>query len=208
MKTINSVSGGRTSSFMAVNYPTDINIFACVCIDSPEAAPKDDSIYNYCLEKLDGNFIASAERQKTLKAMMDLEQLIGKEIVWVRGKSFDTVVDEAGCLPTWNRRFCTTYLKIQPIFEHLYFRYGLVSEQIGFRYCVGCHHKSKLQIRKNFNDEPEIMRWFSKQEQTKKKFNTWHDDRVSYEEIFNMNFSELIEYGDGVSCDTGYCISD
>lgn len=133
MKTVNSVSGGKTSSYMAVHYPADINIFAVVCIDYPKAAPKDPAVLKYCLDKLNGNFIASAERQKTLKVMMDLEQVLGKEIIWVRGKSFDQIIDEAGCLPTWARRFCTTEMKIKPIFEYCYFRYGKVKMQIGFR---------------------------------------------------------------------------
>jgi len=131
--TVNSISGGKTSAYMAVHYPTDINIFACVCIDYPPAAPKDPAILKYVLEKLNGNFIASAEHEKTLRVVMQLEQLLGKEIVWVRGKSFDQVIDEAGCLPTWARRFCTTEMKIIPMFEYLYFRYGKTAHNIGFR---------------------------------------------------------------------------
>lgn len=119
---------------MAINYPADVNIFACVCIDYPKAEPKDKAVLKYCLDKLNGNFIASAESEKTLKVMMQLEQILGKEIIWVRGKSFDEVVDSAGCLPTWNRRFCTTEMKILPMFEYLYFRYGVVKTNIGFRY--------------------------------------------------------------------------
>lgn len=133
MKIVNSISGGKTSCFMAVNYPADINIFACVCINHSPAAPKDKAVLSYCLEKLNGNFIASAEHEKTLRVMMQLEQLLGKEIIWVRGKSFDQIIDEAGCLPTWARRFCTTDMKILPIFEYTYFRFGKVYMQIGFR---------------------------------------------------------------------------
>lgn len=290
---------------MAVHYPADLNIFACVCIDYKPAAPKDLSITKYALEKLNGNFIATAEDEKTLKAMMDLEQYIGQEIVWVRGKSFDQIIDEAGCLPTWARRFCTTLLKIKPIFEYCYFRHGLIKEQIGFRYdeahrayktdkkenilelinlfgevqkvvsylretylnresimknypiscknfgdrlqnledihwanksypmiedrvvhkqiinfwdgkgidfpddsnCQGCHHKSKLRIRNNFETNPEILNWFAMQEQ-KGKYNTWHDDQLTYLEVFMMEFSQLLEFGDGVACDTGYCRMD
>lgn len=132
--TVNSLSGGKTSSYMAVHYPADINIFACVCIDYSPATPKDQDVLKYCLEKLNGDFIASAEHEKTLKVMMNLEQKIGREIVWVRGKSFDEIIDNAGCLPTWARRFCTTDMKILPIFEYVYFRYGFVNENIGFRY--------------------------------------------------------------------------
>jgi hypothetical protein len=131
--TVNSISGGKTSAFMAVHYPADLEIFACVCIDCAEAKPKDKAVLRYCEDKLQGNFIASAEREKTLRVMMQLEQLIGKEIVWVRGKSFDQIVNDAGCLPSWKRRFCTTYLKIQAIFEYLYYRFGVTTIRIGFR---------------------------------------------------------------------------
>ena len=141
MKIVNSISGGKTSCYMAIHYPADINIFACVCIDYPKAAPKDKFVLDYCLKKLNGNFIASAEHEKTLKIMIQLEQLLGKEIVWVRGKSFDEVIDNAGCLPTWMRRFCTTEMKFIPMFEYLYFRYGKTIHNIGFR-----------------ADEPERMR--------------------------------------------------
>ncbi|MES2287471.1 MAG: hypothetical protein V4547_17385 [Bacteroidota bacterium] len=133
MISVNSLSSGKTSSYMAVHYPADVEIFACVCIDYPKATPKDPSILKYCLDKLNGNFIASAEHDKSLKVMMQLEQLIGKEIVWVRGKSFDQVIDQAGCLPTWARRFCTTQLKIRAMFEYLWPRYGEVIMRIGFR---------------------------------------------------------------------------
>lgn len=133
MKTVNSLSGGKTSSYMAVHFPADIEIFACVCIDYVPAAPKDPEVLKYALNKLNGNFIASAEHEKTLRVMMQLEQKLGKEIVWVRGKSFDEVIRGAGCLPTWNRRFCTTEMKIIPIFEYVYYTFGKVKMNIGFR---------------------------------------------------------------------------
>jgi len=164
MKTVNSISGGKTSCYMAIHYPTDINIFACVCIDYEKAKPRDPEILRYCLNKLNGNFIASAEHENTLKIIMKLEQLIGKEIVWVRGKSFDEVINSAGCLPTWNRRFCTTQMKIIPIFEYLYFRYGVTEHNIGFRadeperIKKGINKKIKYPINcKNFGNK--FMEW-------------------------------------------------
>lgn len=118
---------------MALNYPADVNIFACVCIDEPKCTPKDPALLAYCLEKLQGNFIANAEHDKTLMVMMQLEQLLGREIVWVRGKSFDHIIREHGCLPSKVNRFCTTEMKIQAMFEYSYPRFGKVKANIGFR---------------------------------------------------------------------------
>jgi hypothetical protein len=135
MVTVNSLSGGKTSSYMAVHYPADVNIFACVCIDDLSCIPKDMTVLTYAKEKLNGDFIASAESEKTLKVMMQLEQKIGQEIIWVRGKSFDEVVlTGGGVLPSWSKRYCTVDMKIKPMTEYLYPRYGIVKENIGFRY--------------------------------------------------------------------------
>jgi hypothetical protein len=274
---VNSLSGGKSSSYMGIHYPSDVNIFACVCIDYPKAEPKDKSILKYAQDKLNGNFIASAESDLTLKVMMQLEQLLGKEIIWVRGKSFDKVIDEAGCLPTWARRFCTTQMKILPIFEYVYFRFGHTKMNIGIRLdefsrlkrmsknpvsiikdypiscnnfghkrqnrsdieysikqfplgktfhyqiqkywqenhpefifpqnsnCMGCHHKPKEIIKLNYVDRPEIMEWFSLQEK-KGNFNTWQDDRTTYDDIFEMKFDNIFTgIDDFTMCDSGGC---
>ena len=65
-----------------------------------DCAPKDPALIHYVNAKLEkfipkyGEFIASAEDDRTLVALMGLEQYIGREIIWVRGKSFDTLIDE------------------------------------------------------------------------------------------------------------------
>jgi hypothetical protein len=138
MKTVNSLSGGKTSSYMAVHYPADYNIFALVKIDDLNCKPKDQSIIRYASEKIGQDFIATAESDLTLYAMRDLEQLIGKEIVWVSGDSFETVIKKQGAVPNMARRFCTTYMKIKPIAEYIY--HNIISEgekvfsNIGIRY--------------------------------------------------------------------------
>ena len=113
MKTIHSLSGGKTSSYMAVHYPADYNLFSLVCIDDLKCKPKDESIIKMVNDKLDkngfikeyGEFIATAEDDKILKVMFDLEQLLGKEITWVRGNSFEKVIKKKGCVPNMARRF-------------------------------------------------------------------------------------------------------
>jgi hypothetical protein len=281
MITVNSLSGGKTSSFMAVHYPADINIFACVCIDDQNCMPKDLTVLAYVMEKLNGNFIASAESEKTLKVMMQLEQKIGKEIVWVRGKSFDEVVlNGGGVLPSWSKRYCTVDMKIKPMVEYIYPKFGIVNENIGFRFdelerayeikkgkkpilksekrfdfavsssivtkrkkwekdvlvsyknyplifdkieqrhvqdywksftgfvfpedsnCQGCHHKSSLLIKQNYQLEPNILEWFAKQEEIKSQ--TWHDDQIPYRKKFKMEFTGEFDFA-GTSCDMGGC---
>ena len=142
MKSVNSLSGGKTSSYIAVNHPADYNVFAVVCLEDNSCKPKDKSIIDYANKKLSrysdiyGEFIATAEDDATLKVMMDLEQILGKEITWVRGKSFDQVVHGRQTrLPSWARRYCTTYMKMDPIFEWWLLNIGeKVEMRIGFRF--------------------------------------------------------------------------
>jgi diphthamide synthase (EF-2-diphthine--ammonia ligase) len=78
MQTINSLSGGKTSSYMAVHYPADYNIFALVTIEDVNCQPKDKSLVQKISDKIGKEFIATAEDDKTLKVIFDLEQKIGK----------------------------------------------------------------------------------------------------------------------------------
>lgn len=190
MITVNSLSGGKTSSYMAVKYPADVSIFACVCIDFPKAAPKDPTVLKYCLEKLNGNFIASAEHEKTLRVMMQLEQLIGKEIVWVRGKSFDQIIDDAGCLPTWARRFCTTDLKIRPMFEYLWPRYGVVRMRIGFRGDEMDRIVRAMQPEKAYMEVATSTRIFGECKQTWESV-TWRETEFPLRRTFHY---EILKY--------------
>jgi hypothetical protein len=136
MKTINSLSGGKTSSYMAVHYPADYNIFALVTIEAEYCKPKDKSIVKYASDKLGKEFIATAESDKTLYVMRDLEQLLGKEITWVSGDSFEQVCLKKKALPNLMMRFCTTEMKIKPIFEWWQnnFNGEKIDMNIGFRY--------------------------------------------------------------------------
>lgn len=143
MKKVNSISGGKTSGYIAAKYPADYEVFSLVCIDDEKCRPKDGKLIQYVNDKLIkfipeyGEFIATAEDNRTLVAMMDLEQFIGREIIWVRCKSFDEVIDEGTKkrLPSWARRYCTTEMKMRPIFEWWFNEIGEKCEmRIGFRF--------------------------------------------------------------------------
>lgn len=142
MITLNSLSGGKTSSYMAVHYPADLDMFSLVCIDDKRCKPKDPGIIQRVNDKLDkhgyidrfGPFIATAEDDKILKVMFDLEQMIGREIIWVRGESFDKVNAYRKSHPSRNRRYCTSEMKIVAMAEAVYRFVGeKVLNNVGFR---------------------------------------------------------------------------
>ncbi|MES2379702.1 MAG: hypothetical protein V4538_01585 [Bacteroidota bacterium] len=148
VKTVNSISGGKTSAYIAVHYPADYEVFSVVCIDDKECTPTDKALIDYANNKLApfhaeyGDFIATAELDETLIAMMDLEQYLGREIIWVRGKSFDKILTTANThggapnrLPSWARRYCTDEMKLVPIFKWWLNNVGeKVNMRIGFRF--------------------------------------------------------------------------
>lgn len=142
MKTVNSLSGGKTSSYLAAHYPADVEIFALCCIDDHNAGKGiDPAIRRQVSMRLEkhssgyGEFRATSEHPSILKTMLDLEQHIGREIVWVRGESWEQLVARRKFLPNQQMRFCTSELKIRPIFSYLFSRNLLpCAMRIGFRF--------------------------------------------------------------------------
>ena len=104
MKTINSVSGGQTSSYIAANYPADYNLFSLVRINGKQTIT-DKKVIQYIEDKIKKPFIATAEDDKIIKTMIDLEQYIGREIIWVSGETFDEhIIKNNGNVPNLMRR--------------------------------------------------------------------------------------------------------
>jgi 3'-phosphoadenosine 5'-phosphosulfate sulfotransferase (PAPS reductase)/FAD synthetase len=118
MITVNSVSGGKTSSYLAKHYPADYNLFSLVRIEDKNCTPKDKKLVQIISDKIEMEFIATAESDLTLKVVLDLEQLIGTEIKWLTGKTFEQIIkDKSNYLPNQMTRFCTTEMKLKPIAE-------------------------------------------------------------------------------------------
>ena len=135
MKIVNSLSGGKTSSYMAIHYPADYNVFALVTIDDINCKPKDKFIIDFVSNKINKEFIATAEDDKTLYAMYELEQKIGKEIIWLNDLSFDGLIQQRNRLPNKIWRFCTIDMKLVPIFN--WWKENInekIIMQIGYRY--------------------------------------------------------------------------
>lgn len=271
MITVNSLSGGKTSSFMSLNYPADYDVFALVCIEADYCKPKDQSLVNYVSEKIGRDFIATAESDKTLYVMRDLEQIIGREIKWLTGQTFEQVIKNKKAIPNQMWRFCTTQMKLQPIFDFCHNEISeIVDMRVGFRYdekergdrnkdnthfktivgksktgnqnkwaeiewrklsfpliddkvihhqiiewakksglkfpkdsnCVGCFWKPVQQLRKNWDDEPEKMRWFSEMEG---KMNRQWKKEMTYSDAKNIGLQLNFNFGTGAGCSGGFC---
>lgn len=117
MKTVNSLSGGKTSSYIAANYPADYDVFALVRIEDKRCTFPDKKLRQEVEDRIQAPFIATAEDDTIIYTMLDLEQYIGRKITWVTGKTFDEVLNNAGTLPDPLRRYCTTEMKMQPMFD-------------------------------------------------------------------------------------------
>ena len=113
-----SVSGGQTSAYVAANYPSDHLVFALVRIEDEQCRFKDDKIRREVEDRIQAPFIATAEDDMIIYTMLDLEQYLGKKIDWVTGDTYDSViVNRGGYLPNKMSRFCTTEMKMKPIFN-------------------------------------------------------------------------------------------
>jgi hypothetical protein len=117
MKTVNSISGGKTSAYIAANYPADYNVFALVTTDDKNCLYPDAKVRQIVSDKIGKEFIGTLEDDVIIHTILDLEQFIGTKIDWVVGKTFEKVLNSAGCLPDPLRRYCTTQLKLEPMFE-------------------------------------------------------------------------------------------
>jgi hypothetical protein len=138
MKTVNSISGGKTSAYIAKHFPADINIFSLVRIEDRDnlwMKGKDEKTRQLISDKLGTEFIGTAEMDEIIYTILDLEQYIGSEVTWITGKTFEEVIKLKGnYLPNKMVRFCTVEMKIKPIFNWLKENTDLpVEMRIGFR---------------------------------------------------------------------------
>lgn len=124
MKTINSLSGGRTSAYMAAMFPADYDLFALVRTSDINCQFPDATIRRIVEDRIQKPFVGTLEDDTIIYTMLDLEQFLGREITWVSGLTFDEVVqNKGGWLPNKLHRYCTTHMNIEPMFywwaEHI-----------------------------------------------------------------------------------------
>ena len=125
MQSVTSVSGGKTSAYMALHYPTDHYVFACVLTNHEGSISRDKALIRECQNRIP-HFVASHEDDRTLRVVLELEQELGKEIKWVAAEfALEDFVEGVTDLPGYRAgksrlfnsltRFCTVQQKIMPI---------------------------------------------------------------------------------------------
>jgi hypothetical protein len=139
--TVNSLSGGKTSSYIAKHYPADYNLFSLVTTIDRKCLFPDEKIRQIVSDKIGKEFIGTLEEDMIIYTMLDLEQFIGREINWINEKSFDEVTTKIKKDGTVNhlvsnvhRRECTVNMKILPLANWIVKNLDYpVETRIGFR---------------------------------------------------------------------------
>jgi hypothetical protein len=68
--------------------------------------------------------------------------------------------------------------------------------------CVGCFWKNPQQLRKNYDDEPQKMRWFEEMEILLRQ--KWKKE-IPYESIKDIGLQMDFQFGTGAGCQSGFC---
>ena len=121
MKTFNSISGGKTSAYLEVHYPSDYRAFSLVRTNDKSCLYPDKKVRQIVSDKLGVDFIGTLEDDVIINTILELEQFTGREIKWVTGESFeDLIMRGSGVpnLPNVMKRYCTSGLKVIPLFEY------------------------------------------------------------------------------------------
>jgi len=175
MKTVNSLSGGKTSSYIAANYPADYDVFALVRTDDKNCLFPDKKLRQEVSDRIGKEFIGTLEDDTIIYTMLDLEQYIGRKITWVSGKTFDEVLrrnrngKKVIYLPNPTMRFCTTEMKLQPIFDWWTDNINMpVEMRIGFRanemtrannMLLKCNHNGLLEMKAIIGKRKSQNKW-------------------------------------------------
>lgn len=149
MKTVNSISGGKTSAYIAANYPADYDVFSLVRTSDKNCLYPDKKLRQIVSDKIGTEFIGTLEDDVIIQTILDLEQFIGREITWVTGKTFDEIILRGNkkYLPNVTQRFCTTQMKLDPIFKWWQKEIGKpIETRIGYR--ANEHNRAKTMLSK------------------------------------------------------------
>jgi hypothetical protein len=195
MKTVNSLSGGKTSSYIAANYPADYDVFSLVRIEDKNAMFPDKKIRQQIEDRIQAPFIATAEDDMIIYTMLDLEQFIGRKITWVTGKTFDDITNRKDkvYLPNKVQRFCTVEMKIEPMFYWWAENIGdPIEMRIGFRANETRRAKNMLD-RCNSKGLSEFKATFEKHKDGRNKWENIAYQKPSFPLIDANIYKDTIE---------------
>ena len=116
MKTVNSLSGGKSSSYIGINFPADFNVFSLVRTNDISCIYPDAKVRQIVSDLIGCEFVGTTEQDAIIKIMLDISEKINVD--WVTGEAFEDVINKkGGYLPNMMVRYCTTHLKMYPIFK-------------------------------------------------------------------------------------------
>jgi len=158
MKTVNSLSGGKSSSYIAINYPADYNVFSLVRTNDKSCIYPDSKIRQIVSDKIGCDFVGTTEQDDIIKIMLQLSEKI--DIDWITGETFEDVINyKGGYLPNLMVRYCTTHLKMIPIFKWWKENINEVCDmRIGFRKGEERRQNNMLnKLNDNGNEEIKVV---------------------------------------------------
>lgn len=141
MKTVNSISGGKTSAKLMIDFPADHNIFQLVRTNKEDCLwmeGKDELTRKLISDRIGMEFHGTTEEDEIIYTILDLEQYTGQEIkINTHQMTFEELVESRGdrLLPSPIRRYCTEVLKLAVVFDWWLknFNGEIVEMRIGYR---------------------------------------------------------------------------
>lgn len=216
MKIVTSISGGKTSAYLAANYESDALVFSLVRTSDKMCQYKDRTLAKRVEERINKPFVGTLEDDVIIKTIFDLEQYLGKEIDWVSGITFDQVVQKGGgWLPNKLHRYCSSMLKIEPIFYWWAekFKCEPVIMNIGYRANERnrvVKTKSKLNQNGLLEFKATFGKWMEGKHKGKNKWEMVEWQAPRYPLVIDQIFKDDIErYWDGkpvVFADENNCV--
>ena len=197
LKKVNSLSGGKTSSYVAANYPADYNVFSLVRTDDKRCLFPDAKIRQQVSDRIGKEFIGTLEEDMIIYTMLDLEQYIGSKIDWVSGKTFDDVIIKTKkgtkYLPNKIARYCTTELKTMPI---LHWIYDVIKDPVIMRFGYRANEMSRAKTMLEKTDEEgftKVKASFTKLKDGRQSWGTYRYNKPEFPLITDNIYKDNIE---------------
>jgi len=194
MITVNSLSGGKTSSYMAIKYPANINVFSLVRTNDKKVMFPDKKIRKIVSDKIGQDFVGTLEMDDIIYTMLDLEQMMGIGINWLSPFTFEEVIQNSGgYLPNKVKRICTVKMKVEPIAQWLYEIGATVCDmRIGFRANEMRRVKNMIE-RADENGIEHFKFKVGQSESGRNKWKTLPYRKTTFPLIENAIFKDTIE---------------